>query len=101
MKKMNCWEFKKCGRETGGLNADELGTCPAAIEKRLDGVHGGSNSGRACWVVSGTYCGGKTQGTFAKKYNNCKICDFFLAVRKEEVPRFELSAVLLNKLKRL
>ena len=26
---MNCWEFKKCGREGGGVKSIELGTCPA------------------------------------------------------------------------
>jgi len=29
MKKYNCWEFKKCGREPGGEKADRLGICPA------------------------------------------------------------------------
>lgn len=23
----NCWEFKKCGRETGGSKVKELGVC--------------------------------------------------------------------------
>ncbi|MGD0283853.1 MAG: two-CW domain-containing protein, partial [Dissulfurispiraceae bacterium] len=26
---MNCWEFKKCGREMGGVNIEQLGVCPA------------------------------------------------------------------------
>jgi len=44
MKKPNCWEFKQCGREPGGLLSDELGVCPASTETRLDGVHGGKNA---------------------------------------------------------
>ena len=80
MKKMNCWEFKKCGRELGGARKD-LGVCSAAIERRLDGTHGGSNAGRACWVVAGTMCGGQEQGTFATKYHNCEKCDFYRLVR--------------------
>lgn len=30
MAKLNCWEFKKCGRETGGLKIKEMGVCPDA-----------------------------------------------------------------------
>lgn len=29
--KLNCWEFKKCGREPGGLKARERGACPATV----------------------------------------------------------------------
>lgn len=36
-KKLNCWEFKKCGRELGGAHVHDLGVCPATEEKRLDG----------------------------------------------------------------
>jgi hypothetical protein len=89
-KKLNCWESKECGRQPGGKEAPELGICPAAVEKKLDGLHGGKNAGRACWLVAGTMCGGKVQGTFAQKYGNCEKCDFFKAVRLEERPAFEM-----------
>lgn len=97
--KLNCWEFKKCGRQIGGENVDKLGLCPAAGEARLDGMHDGTNAGRSCWVVSGTLCGGKVQGTYAKKFKNCQECDFFLKVKDEEFPRFRFSASLLEMLK--
>jgi len=71
MAKKNCWEIKKCGRETGGAKTRELGVCIASAEKRLDGVNGGKNAGRACWGVSGTLCGGTVQGSFATKMGNC------------------------------
>ena len=99
MKKLNCWEFKKCDRQEGGPKAASEGVCPAASEARLDGVHDGSNAGRACWVVAGTLCGGQVQGSFASKYANCEQCDFFQLVEKEEGPRFKLSLYLLGKLK--
>ncbi len=54
-KKINCWEFKKCGREQGGEHAHDLGVCPSAIEKKLDGVHNGMNAGRACWLYQEHY----------------------------------------------
>lgn len=86
--KLNCWEFRKCGREAGGPNTAELGVCPASAEEVLDGVHGGSKAGRACWVVGGTLCDGVPQGTFAKKIENCFECRFFGHVRGEEGEAF-------------
>lgn len=82
--KLNCWEAKKCGREPGGTNVAEFGVCPASTEKRLDGVHGGVNAGRSCWVVAGTFCKGKVQGTFAQKSGGCSHCDFFQAVKEQQ-----------------
>jgi len=101
MKKQNCWELKKCGREPQGARVQELGVCPVALETRLDGVHGGKNSGRSCWIVAGTYCKGEVQGTFAQKYKNCASCDFYASVKTEESFDFTLSTVLLNKLRDL
>ncbi len=78
----------------------ELGLCPATVESALDDVHEGKNAGRSCWVVSGTLCKGEAQGTFAQKYKNCEICDFYQTVRKEEGHNFTYSLLLLGKLKR-
>ena len=57
--KQNCWEYKKCGRQPGGSKVAELGICPVAVENRTDAVNGGKNAGRACWAVTGSFCGGK------------------------------------------
>ena len=99
MAKRNCWEFKGCERQVGGKKAEELGVCPAATDDRLSGVHGGEKAGRACWVLAGTMCGGKVQGTFAQKYENCESCDFFKTVREEEGSAYELSVILLKKIR--
>lgn len=96
--KLNCWQVMKCGREPGGTTVRDLGICPATIEKRLEGVHGGEKAGRACWVVAGTFCTGKVEGTFAQKYSTCEVCDFYRRVKAEESPRFILSPVLLKML---
>jgi len=98
-KKLNCWEAKKCGREPNGAKAAELGVCPVTVESKLDGTHGGRHAGRACWVVAGSLCGGKVQGTFAAKFENCENCDFYAKVRQEEYPDFKYSSVLLAKLR--
>jgi len=63
---MNCWEFKKCGREKGGARAKELGVCPAW-----------PNGGTQCARMAGTLCGGKVQGTFASKLAGCMGCAFY------------------------
>jgi hypothetical protein len=99
MKKTNCWEFKRCGREVGGGKVKELGICPASVEQRLDEVHGGYRAGRACWVVAGTMCGGAVQGTFANKFGNCEKCDFYNSVRQEEGMKFKMSTMLLVQLR--
>lgn len=57
---LNCWEFKRCGR-------DKTRDCPAVT----------GNMGKKCWRVAGTMCGGSAQGTFAEKLGNCKICDYY------------------------
>lgn len=97
-KKINCWEYKKCGRQAGGEHVHDLGICPATVEDRLNGVHGGVNAGRSCWVIAGTLCKGEVQGTFAHKYKNCENCDFYKKVKAEEFTGFTLSALLLRKL---
>lgn len=99
-KKLNCWEVMKCGRGPGDPGATELGVCPAARETRLDGMHDGSYSGRACWVVAGTFCGGKAQGTFARKFAACKTCVFYQRVAAEEGTDFQKTITLLKRLKK-
>jgi hypothetical protein len=64
---MNCWEFKKCGREAGGERSEELGVCTAYIR----------DAGGACWLVAGTFCRGEVQGLFAEKLASCELCDFY------------------------
>lgn len=99
MSKKNCWEFKKCGRQPGGEREKELGVCPASAEKTLDTVHHGKNAGRACWVIAGTLCQGRAQGTFAQKHIGCTNCDFYQLVEREEGADYLLSTVLLKRLK--
>ena len=98
-KKQNCWEFSACGREQGGVHEKELGVCPAAIEVRLDKVHEGKNGGRACWIVAGTLCEGKPEGSFVRKHKNCTSCDFYNQVELEEKEAFLLTTALLKKMK--
>lgn len=65
-REVKCWEYMKCGRDK-----DATTKCPAY-----------SNFGRVCWVVAGTFCEGKVQGTFAQKYEDCRKCDFYQMLKK-------------------
>ncbi len=96
MAKMNCWDYKKCGRQQGGAKVSDLGLCPASTDTHFSGANNGKNGGRACWVISGTLCGGKVQGTYAAKSKNCLECDFYATVRKEEGPNFLSAMKLFN-----
>ena len=83
-KKLNCWEFKQCGREPDGKNAAEFGVCPATVDSSFDTMNRGKNGGRVCWAVAGTFCEGEIQGSFADKRASCIKCDFFKSVNSIE-----------------
>jgi len=89
-RKLNCWEYKKCGREPGGDKVAELCECTAAVMAALpDGQYnGGTRCGRRCWRVVGTLCGGEVQGVFAQKIGSCRGCDVYLKVKDEEGDHF-------------
>lgn len=87
--KKNCWEIKLCGRQPNGDKVKEMGICPAATDTTCHGINGGTNGGRICWVLSGTFCGGKVQGTFAQKQTTCMACDFMHLVKREEAIAFK------------
>jgi hypothetical protein len=73
--KKNCWEFLGCGAER---------MCNAYKDESLDGVNGGRNGGRACWTVKGTLCDDALGRTI------CRECRFYIHVREEEGPGFQL-----------
>ncbi len=98
-KKLNCWEFQKCGREPNGAKVDELGACLASTETRLNGVNNGINGGRACWALTGTLCEGEVQGTFALKLGDCMKCDFHALVFNEEYPNYKGLREIIDILK--
>jgi len=62
----DCWDVKKCGRIPGGSKVSEFGVCPAYPD-----------SGKHCWNVAGTFCGGNIQGDAAKKRGGCLNCNFY------------------------
>ena len=102
--RMNCWEYKKCGREPGGSRTGEMGVCPAASDDSFHNVNHGKNAGRICWGVPGTLCEGKVSGNFAEKEKSCVKCDFFRCVQQEEeavdpIAKFLHLLILTGKLR--
>jgi hypothetical protein len=87
MAKLNCWEYKKCGREVINVKLWECGICPATVETKVDGVNGGKNGGRACWAIAGTLC-----------IEDCSKCDFYKLVKEEEGLNWKGEPAILEKL---
>ncbi len=55
-KLLKCWEYKDCGKtDCPSYKADDL----------------------RCWQVAGTFCGGKVQGQFARKFGDCRKCEVY------------------------
>lgn len=86
-RKLNCWEYKKCGREPDGVNAQTLGICVSATKTTMNKINGGINGGRVCWLVAGTY--GKLKAELAdciaiNNKSSCYHCDFHSLVLSEE-----------------
>jgi len=83
-RKINCWEFKKCGREADGENIHSLGVCPAANQEKYNEINDGINGGRFCWLVEDTLCNGEIQSSFFDKFEQCLKCKFYLLIQKQE-----------------
>ena len=97
MIRKSCWEFKKCGREIDGSNAEEFGVCPASISNEYNNINNGQFGGRFCWAIAGTFCPGTVGGTFANKLPSCVNCDFFKSVHYEEGHNFILTPTIAKK----
>ncbi len=96
--KKNCWEYYKCGKLAESNHGKEFGGCPAYREIQLNGIHGGKNGGRVCWIISGTKCGGRIKRTFIPKSMVCKFCDFKKIVIHEERHNFIVSDEFMKML---
>lgn len=86
MEKLNCWEYKKCGREDINVKLWECGICPATIETKADGINGGKNGGRICWFIAGTLC-----------IEECAKCGFYKLVKEEEGVNYKEEADVLKE----
>ncbi|MCI4626124.1 MAG: hypothetical protein L3V56_09210 [Candidatus Magnetoovum sp. WYHC-5] len=95
--KMNCWEFKNCGRQPGGVNVSTLGECPVPKETSLNGLHGGINAGRACWAIAHKRC--SQSDSLLKIIKECSQCEFHHMVMVEE-EKYQSAVDYLKKSKK-
>lgn len=81
--KLNCWEYKNCGREKGGLMAPILGECPVSTYMKFDGLNEGVGAGRSCWMAphAPDAENGHSLCCGAKK---CYCCEFYKRVVFEQ-----------------
>jgi hypothetical protein len=84
MSKLNCWEFMKCGRHAGKDKNGKSDVCPVAAEKSADGLNGGVNGGRICWVIADLCCKKWIQCSNNKRKDPCFSCEFRFKVMMEE-----------------
>ncbi|MBF0536825.1 MAG: hypothetical protein HQL03_01075 [Nitrospirae bacterium] len=91
--KQNCWEYKLCGRQPGGKNTNKYGICPVTTAEVFDGLHGGTNAGRACWAVAEPFAcmamaehlvDPDNKGGIVAKIKGCTTCDFHQLVINQE-----------------
>ncbi len=95
MENLNCWEFKRCGREAHGIRAHEMGVCPAAKLEVANGFLGGVNGGRACAFITGTFCSNTIEGTHREKEKQCDKCGFYQILMKQHGEDVSVQSFLL------
>jgi len=62
---VHCWEVLNCPDERRDI-------CPAY-----------PTQGDSCWMVTGTQCGGKEQGSYHEKIANCRKCNVYQMVHQD------------------
>jgi len=96
--KMNCWDFKRCNSNTGNDRIKKSDVCPVFSKTALDGINGGKNGGRSCWLIPGTLCGSRIQRAIIPKSIACRLCDFKRHVLREENPHRIITDTFLTML---
>ena len=91
--KLNCWQFKNCGREPGGILAKIHGECLVARTMKFDGLNDGIGAGRACWMVHNSVC--RQAMNLSGPVDPCHTCDFYKRVvfEQEENLQFQYTSV--------
>jgi hypothetical protein len=93
IQKLNCWEFKKCGRQKGGLMVTVLGECQVSKYMKFDGLNEGIGGGRACWMVSHSPVNQERPQRPCSR--RCYTCEFYRRVvfEQEEKTCFRFASV--------
>ncbi len=84
MKKINCWEFMKCGNGLSSNGNGKCGRCPVADQTMADGSNGGKNGGRICWIIAESCDEGEVKCSDVYRKSSCFSCEFRFKVMVEE-----------------
>jgi hypothetical protein len=79
---VNCWQFKKCGREPGGRNISKYGVCSVPLDIVADGINNGENGGRTCWTLREAACQKIMLACSVNEIRECIQCDFYDLIGK-------------------
>ncbi len=60
-----------------------------------NGINGGENAGRICWLIANTM--GETETTFGEMIKTCSECDFYKLVKEEEGEGLTLPLDILQE----
>ena len=83
-KKLNCWEFKKCGREPGGRNLALFGPCSVPAATGFNNINNGKNGGRSCWIIRESACEKIMRRCCVQEIRECRQCNFYRFVNEPE-----------------
>ena len=84
MKAINCWEYNHCDGGWDDLDTAGSVACPVLLFTSADGLNHGTNGGRICWSIAGSFCGGTSEGKLARERFSCMSCNFYSLVEQEE-----------------
>ncbi len=62
-----------------------------------DGINGGKNAGRICWLIANTMCKGDTESIFEAMIRTCGECDIYKLVKTEVGNAVMLSIDMLRE----
>lgn len=71
----------KCGKQDG---TDKSDVCPIAAEKSANGLNGGKNGGRLCWIIADAHPATWRSCSIKGRKDPCFSCEFRFKVMMEE-----------------
>jgi hypothetical protein len=74
----------QCGREPGGKYKNKYETCPVSTKAVANGLNGGENGGRICWIIAESGCKCKVKCSVRNVRHSCFQCEFRYKIMAEE-----------------
>jgi hypothetical protein len=84
VRKYNCWDFMKSGKGPSGNRSEKYDVCPIASESAANGLNGGENGGRICWIIAENGCKCNVKCSVRNIGHSCFQCEFRYKVMAEE-----------------